>query len=267
MPDKTTAEPIKIVQITDSHLGDNLGDALLSMDADESLGDVLRLIKQQIPAPDIILATGDIANDATVDAYRRFITTVARDFPYPMYWLPGNHDNPAMMEQALGKPRERVIAIGQWVIIMLDSHVPQQIYGDLTRDELDFLESALSDASDKHVLVCLHHQPVPIGSAWMDSYIVRSAHAFWDIIKRHSQVRAVVWGHVHQTFEDTYNKVALLSTPSTCIQFTPEEDDFDVDVLMPGYRWFELYADGQFKTGVERVATKDYGIDFNSKGY
>jgi Icc protein len=36
---------------------------------------------------------------------------------------------------------------------------------------------------------------------------------------------------------------------------------------MPGYRWFELNDDGTFDSGVERVPSKDYGVDFASVGY
>ena len=48
---------------------------------------------------------------------------------------------------------------------------------------------------------------------------------------------------------------------------TPNHDDFALEDIMPGYRWLELYPDGEIKTGVERVPRKEYGIDFDSRGY
>jgi len=160
-----------------------------------------------------------------------------------------------------------VHVLGGWVIILLNSRVPNETYGELSADQLAFLASNLSRYNDKHIMVSLHHQPVPIGSAWMDRYIVRNASDFWQIIDAHKHVNIVLWGHIHQEFSSRHNDVSLLATPSTCIQFAPNQDDFGVEDAMPGYRWFELYDDGTFTTGVERVAHKDYGVAFDSTGY
>jgi 3',5'-cyclic-AMP phosphodiesterase len=115
--------------------------------------------------------------------------------------------------------------------------------------------------------VWLHHQPLAIGSPWLDTMAVDNAAEFFRIIDRHRQVRAVVWGHVHQCFEQQRNNVALLATPSTCIQFMPHSEDFAIDPLPPGYRWFELYSDGSFTTGVERLADIPGTIDPGARGY
>ena len=258
---------IKLVQITDSHLGINHGDPLLSMNPDDSLVDVLTLINQQQLDVDLILATGDIANDASLAAYQRFYTTVSDHLLAPMVWIPGNHDDPNMMETILPDSKHRLIGKDSWLIIMLDSHVPGEIHGNFSQSELDFLSSALADNLDKHILISFHHQPVPIGSQWMDRYIVQNAHSFWEAISPYKTVKGVMWGHVHQEFDDMHNGVRLLSTPSTCIQFAPLQDDFLLEDKMPGYRWLELHSDGSIDTGVERVAYRDYGIDFNSRGY
>lgn len=258
---------IKLVQITDSHLGVNQGDTLLSMDPDESLVDVLMLINRQHSQPDLVLATGDIANEASMPAYQRFYTTVSDYLLSPMVWLPGNHDDHTLMEAILPGSQHRIVYKEPWLFIMLDSHVPGEIYGQLSHSELAFLENVLSRHQHLHIIICMHHQPVPVGSHWMDRYIVQNASAFWELISPYTNVKAVVWGHVHQEFDDEYNGVRLLATPSTCIQFEPLQHDFKLSDSMPGYRWFELQDDGSFDTGVCRVDKKDYGVDFYSSGY
>lgn len=258
---------IKIVQITDSHLGVNHGEPLLSMNPDDSLVDVLKLIRQQQTKIDLILATGDIANNSSFSAYHRFYTTVSDHLLASMVWIPGNHDDDEMMETVIPQSKHSLIVKDNWLIVMMDSHVPGEIHGNFSPSELDFLSSALADNTDKHVLISFHHQPVPIGSQWMDRYIVQNAHAFWEVISLYPSIKAVLWGHVHQEFDESYNDMRLLSTPSTCIQFAPNKDEFALEDTMPGYRWLELYADGSIKTGVERVDRKDYGVDFNSTGY
>ncbi len=66
----------------------------------------------------------------------------------------------------------------------------------------------------------------------------------------HRNVRAVLWGHVHQHFEGERNGVRLMSTPSTCAQFLPRSDGFAIDRRPPGYRWLELRDDGTIATDV-----------------
>ena len=116
-------------------------------------------------------------------------------------------------------------------------------------------------------LIFLHHQLVPVGSAWIDQYVVSNAADFFAITDQFDNIRAVSWGHVHQDFSRRRKHMKLYATPSTCVQFKPNSDDFAVDTAMPGYRWFELRSDGSFDTGVSRVTGKHYLIDYQSAGY
>ena len=55
--------------------------------------------------------------------------------------------------------------------------------------------------------------------------------------------------------------------PSTCVQFKPGSEDFAVDDAAPGYRWFDLHADGRIETAVSRVEGVEFEVDFSVKGY
>lgn len=263
MPDAS----VKIIQITDCHLGEKEGAELLSMNPDESLGDVLSLINTHHQTADLLLATGDLANEPSLSVYQRLYATLQSSISYPLAWLPGNHDDPSMMQSVGEGVNSKIHVLGDWAILLLNSRVEGCVYGHLSAEELVFLEAVLQKHSDKHIMVCLHHQPVPIGSQWMDNYIVRNSQEFWSLIDSYTHVKLVVWGHIHQEFSESHNNIALLATPSTCIQFTPGKKDFHVENTMPGYRWFELHSDGSFESGVERVVEKNYGTDVHSHGY
>ncbi len=77
----------------------------------------------------------------------------------------------------------------------------------------------------------------------------------------------MLWGHVHQIFDDLRNGVKLMGTPSTCIQFNPNQDDFAIEKLPPGYRWLELMPDGRINSGVERLEKLPQGLDIGLSGY
>lgn len=260
---------MRLIQITDTHLGPHTGEALLGLNTDDSLEDVLQLIQRNNPEFHSIMCTGDIASDPHIECYYRFVSHVRRYFSHPLGWLPGNHDAADMMAdpklQTLAEAR--VMALGNWRIVMLDSSVPGEVYGQLAASELDFLEHYLNSHGDCHIAIALHHQPVAIGSAWMDAYLLRNAEAFFALVGAYPQVKWVTWGHVHQEFASRKGDIALFATPSTCVQFKPHCDDFTVDTQMPGYRWFDLNDDGSFSTGVERVTGKQYVIDYKSAGY
>jgi Icc protein len=64
------------------------------------------------------------------------------------------------------------------------------------------------------------------------------------------RVRALTFGHVHQEYDDDYEGIRILATPSTCRQFAPGSDEFAVDDRPPAYRRFELGPNGDLKTEV-----------------
>lgn len=268
-PDRALGTPTRLIQITDTHLGPHYGETLLGLDTDQSLADVLTLIKAQQPKVDALVCTGDVASNPELSCYVRYIDTVREYFDCPLGWLPGNHDIASVMQAVRHphRPALRTMNVGEWLLVLLDSSVPGYVHGALSDTELIFLEQTLAAHCNTPTLVLLHHQPVKIGSDWIDQYQVRNPEAFFVVIDRHPQVKAISWGHVHQAFELTRGGQTLFATPSTCVQFKPECDDFTVDTSMPGYRWFDLYPNGQLQTGVARVADKDYGIDFHSSGY
>ena len=44
------------------------------------------------------------------------------------------------------------------------------------------------------------------------------------------RVRATVFGHVHQEYDDDYEGIRILATPSTCRQFKPGSERFTLDL-------------------------------------
>lgn len=261
--------PARLVQITDPHLGAQSGDTLLGLNTDQSLTDVIELIRSEQRHIDALICTGDVASSPEDDCYKRYIDTMAEQFSCPMGWLPGNHDLASVMSELEHpqKPEGRSMMVGGWLIVLLDSSVPGKVHGDLDEAELVFLRQLLEAHPETPTLIMLHHQPVPVGSDWIDQYQVRNHHDFFAVVDRHPQVKAISWGHVHQHYEHRRGDQLLMATPSTCVQFKPHCDDFTVDTAMPGYRWLDLYPDGRLETGISRVKDKDYVIDYRSAGY
>lgn len=262
-------ETVRVLQLTDTHLKAYPGGTLLGLDTDYSLQAVIDLVKREYAEPDVLLGTGDLADSGAGDAYRRLVGYFEQLSPHH-YWIPGNHDLREVMVDVAGEERlPREIRAGNWQIIMLNSQLPGEVGGHLGSDELAALEECLAGGAQAglHALICMHHQPVPIGCNWLDEQMVSDSNAFFEIVGRNPHTRGVLWGHVHQQLDQRCGDLNLMCTPSTCVQFLPEQVDFAVDTRAPGYRWLELHPDGRIETGVSRAESRVFDVDREASGY
>ena len=260
--------PLLLVQLSDSHLFAEPDGKLLGMDTTDSLRQVIRRVIEEQPSVDLVLATGDISQDGSFTSYERFLD-MTESLAAPARWFAGNHDDlPAMRGVSDGRSLlEPVVDLGNWRILLLNSAIPGAVPGYLAADQLALLERSLTEAPDRHHLICFHHHPVPIGCRWMEPIGLRNPEALFAVLDRFSQVRALLWGHVHQEFDQQRNGVRLLASPSTCVQFAPGSEEFQVGTEAPGYRWLRLFPDGRLETGVSRVTGIEFVVDYTVKGY
>lgn len=261
---------VRVVQLTDTHLCQTPGGTLLGMDTDHSLQAVIDQVHKERSVIDVLLGTGDLSDRGAREAYDRLLN-YCEQFSCDSFWLPGNHDNRQEMEAVATAPVhlcKEIRALG-WQILLLDSQVAGEVGGELGEQELALLEQALRSAQDAglYSLVCLHHQPVKIGSRWIDEQMVSDADAFFAVLDEFPGVSGVLWGHVHQEIDRQYKDVRLLASPSTCVQFSPGSVEFKADDQPPGYRWLDLHSDGRIETGVSRVRDVQFTVELESGGY
>jgi Icc protein len=208
--------------------------------------------RRHLPA-DLVTVTGDLVQDDP-RAYGA-LELLFDSLGAPVLVVPGNHDVPDELVRRLGHEPFQVGGIrvlGAWAVVMLDTWFSESDDGEgrLGPDELHRLQAALDAHRDRHTLVCLHHPPVSMDATGMDALGLLDAAAFLDILGRHTQVRAVAWGHAHQSLDLFRGAVRFLCTPSTCMQFRPRDPGFVVDGRPPGYRVIDLHDDGGIATEV-----------------
>ena len=262
-------KPLSIIQISDTHLFADVQGDISGRNTFNSFKAVKDLVLAQHENPDMVILTGDLSQDFSEESYRHLVRELL-PFTCPIYWIPGNHDHSDDMERVMSSTQchaDKEIVTDDWHIILLDSSIQGKVVGEFTLGALTSLELAVNRYPDKYLMVCLHHHPVPINVAWLDSLGLQHPERFLEIVKGHKNLRLIVWGHVHQQFEMQEGDVQYLSVPSTCIQFSPDSDEFALDTRLPGYRWFELSGDGAVKTGVNRLEGYEDTIDYSSSGY
>lgn len=259
---------LHVLQITDTHLFADPTRTLLGVNTLNSLRRVLTLSQQTATPYDLVLATGDLVHDASAAGYRR-LTKELSSLDTPVYCIPGNHDERIAMSRYLGNDGViwgRTIDAGDWRILMLDSIIPSEEGGRLEDRELAFLTDSLA-ADRRPTLVCMHHHPQPVASAWIDTMVLENSDQFFNVIEQHSHVKGILFGHIHQDYERLRGGVHLIASPSTCVQFAPETVDFKVDNKAPGYRVLDLLPDGRIQSQVVRCTQIPAGLEFASAGY
>ena len=264
---------LSLLQITDSHLTKDAKSDLLGVVTRDSLAAVLALLKKNISGqehcePDFLIASGDIAQDSSQEAYQYFRDQTG-SLSARSGWFSGNHDDSQVMIEALNDESlfSKIYRFQHWQLILLDSSVRGSVHGELDSKELALLEKNLSECPDLHTLVCLHHHPVDIGSVWLDKIGLHNRDDFFKVLDKFDNVRGVLWGHIHQDWQSERNGVSLLATPSTCIQFLPKSSGFAVENIAPGYRWLNLHSDGRIESKVYRAEDFKFDLDLKSTGY
>ena len=242
---------IRLLHLTDTHL---LGDRQAKLRGVPPLA-TLQAVRAHATTHfaniDGTLLTGDLVHDDP-QGYA-LVHEVFKDSATPVYCIPGNHDIPDVMYKTLsGGPFNvaQVNATGNWIIVLINTWIAHTADGEINDDQLAEIDEILDEHPNHHALLCLHHHPIPMGSAWLDKVSLRDADEFRACIAKHGNVRGVLWGHVHQALDVFIDGVHYMSTPSTCAQFLPHSANFAVDNKPPGYRTLELMPNGKINTHV-----------------
>ena len=259
---------LTVIQLTDTHLLANHHNELLGVPTCASLQAVLNLVTENHPVIDAMLVTGDMSQDGSFESYQR-LANYLKPINSPSFWIPGNHDAPTELAKiSINKTYGiKQIISPFWQIIMLDSQVVGTVGGEINGDEWSFLTNCLTEHPSLHTMVCLHHHPIPMDSRWIDTIGLKNGTELINTLMAYKQVKAVVWGHVHQVKEQACEHIQLFSAPSTCVQFKPDSEQFALDEQGPGYRWFQLHPSGEIESAVERVPASLFKPDLRSTGY
>lgn len=252
---------LRVVQITDLHLTANPESKLYGVDTTKSLEKVIGAIKGLPKQPDVIVATGDIAEDGSEASYRRLQDLFA-GMTIPTYVLPGNHDNATEMRRCFGCAPFYYTSsarIQDWGFVFLDSQVESQSHG---RVDLVELESQLRELDGCPVLIALHHTPTCVCPS--NGCKLTNATEFTALLKNYANVIGVIAGHTHTVSEVDAGGHVQFTTPSTFAQAIHaqlgepvDHDDFwashRLDGTKQGFRILDLSSQGEIKSQVRWV--------------
>ena len=247
---RESVNTVRVLHLTDPHLFAEGDGALRGTVTLASLNRVLDHYRGSGWEADLVALTGDLIQDNTAAAYGH-CRDLLGDLGLPIHCVPGNHDVRGMMRDELPNPPFSycdATEYGDWLVVGIDSCAAGRAGGIVTDEEITRMKAMIASGGTAHVLVCLHHPPVPVGSKWLDSVGLDNGDQLLSELAGIGRIRVALFGHVHQVYDAEHNGIRIVGTPSTCRQFLPHSDDFAVDDRPPAYRRLELLPDGGVET-------------------
>ena len=249
------------IQITDHHLLESEEELRDGFSPGHALRMVMRHIAEHVAdKADFIISTGDLVEPPTEKAYQCAIRLLgiepSASLPgplkvnveglneYPLYYLPGNHDDREMLTRCLF-PNSNPLNLYNFTFVHKGIQFIFMDWGPESKAFLfpetrEFLSGALQ--SDLPSVIVCHQHVKPIGSRWLDSFIADDIDQFWEILTKpgiKEKILRILCGHVHITYEDEYRGIQILGLRSTAYPFA-KTDEVLVILAPPHYRFISI---------------------------
>lgn len=198
-----------------------------SVETDAPLHSALARLRRVGEQLDAIVFTGDIADDAEPEAYRRIrslVEPVAEELGATVIWVMGNHDEREPFRSELLRegaatasraPVDRVDEFRGLRVITLDSTVPGYHHGALAPQQLEWLSEVLSVPAAAGSVLALHHPPIPTPIGAMSILELDDEHALAEVV-RGSDIRTILGGHLHYASMSTFAGIPVSVAAATC---------------------------------------------------
>ena len=211
-----------IAQITDTHITEYEKLAQDRVDTYPRLEATVHSINGLSMKPDVVLITCDLADDRHTDSYKGLLVCL-KPLTMPYYLIPGNHDDRGLLRYfPPNHPGMSDCPFIQYTVddypvrlIGIDTVVEGSDFGLLCEEELLWLDNCLNENTEKPILIFMHHPPFKTGIDEIDFYALEGVGDFRRIVKKHSQIKNILCGHLQISIQTQFAGVPSTIAPST----------------------------------------------------
>lgn len=229
------ANPHLFALLSDTHIPESPETIASETNMTANLRQVVREITALEAQPAGVFVNGDCAHVKGLPGdYVNFVRCVTPlvDALLPLHLTLGNHDDRGPFYDALAPQRHaREVVESKHVSVvesplanwfLLDSLKEVNVTaGKLGNVQRDWLAGALAARSDKPALVMVHHnpqfEPPAEGKAWGG---IQDTAELFELLGRHSNVKALIFGHSHNWSISRRDKLHLINLPPVAYVFT-----------------------------------------------
>lgn len=219
-----------IAQISDTHIAPRGQKTCGVAPMAENLVRCIDSLNALDPRPDLVLLTGDVTHSGT-----REETHHARELlsalEAPLYVVPGNHDDRAILAQVFGHEEcpsnsggfvDYVIEGYPLRIIALDTLDAGKPGGRIGEARLDWLRARLEEGGSRPTLLATHHPPLKLGVPETDVDGFAGAEALGEIVAAHPNIERLLCGHIHLHTSTRWQGTIVMTAPSPGMRLAPE---------------------------------------------
>lgn len=213
---------MKILHISDTHLtGDDR--LLFGSSPRDRLAAAIDTIRREHTDARLCLFTGDLAEGASLEAYRQ-MAQLAASLPMPCRFLVGNHDARPELLRVLAPDHphadgflQQVFDTEQGRFLLLDTLRSGEAGGELCRQRLEWLRQQLSAAPPGlDFWLVMHHPPLALGIPSMDQYALAQPELLWETLRPYRErIRHILFGHVHRAIGGSWHGIPFSCCKST----------------------------------------------------
>ncbi|HEV2817357.1 MAG TPA: phosphodiesterase [Allosphingosinicella sp.] len=241
-----------VAQITDLHLGFDPGvpDELNRQRLDRTLARLAAMT----PRPDLLLATGDIADNGDDETSYRAFRAATESLPFPVYPAMGNHDSrgPFLAEfpdtpAADGFIQYAIEGLAVRILV-LDTLEVGRHGGGFCETRAAWLTARLDEAPGRPTLIVLHHPPIATGLSWMtENPEARWVKRLRAVIAGRTNIVALIAGHLHRPVVTSWAGTTLAVCPATAPQVALDLEPMDPEapdgrpMIVADEPWFALH--------------------------
>jgi 3',5'-cyclic AMP phosphodiesterase CpdA len=213
-----------LVHISDTHFLAGEGRLYDRVDSVAQLREMLAALERTGRRPEAILFTGDLADRGEAAAYAELAALaepVAERMGARILWGMGNHDDRAAFRSALlggtrdEGPVDQVVWLNGLRVIMLDTSVPGEHYGELDDSQLAWLADELARPALDGTILAMHHPPIPSVLDLAISVELRDQSRLARVLMG-SDVRAILAGHLHYSSTATFAGIPVSVASASC---------------------------------------------------
>lgn len=217
-----------IAQISDLHIAAGEQKTFGVAPMAENLQRCVLHINALMPKPDLVLITGDIANDGLLAETRR-ASMILEQLDIPFYLVPGNHDNRQILNSVFGNQvcPTSVDGFIQYEIdgydlrlIAIDSTSSTGPGGELCSKRLAWLEERLALPDKRPIGLFMHHPPVKFSVQETDLDGFAGVGEFWKLLENDERIERILCGHIHLPALVSWKKFVVSTAPSIGMRLT-----------------------------------------------
>lgn len=214
-----------ILQLTDFHAVPR-GTMLGEVDTREAFSRLIARVSAFSPRPDLIVVSGDVGETGSDEEYA-FVAEGLRSLGVPFVIVPGNHDVREPLRRAFAAEAgtlpdrlDTVREFGGVRFVCLDTLREGYTHGELSEDQLRWLETGLDEAAQQPTIIVMHHPPIETGLPVMDAIGLNVGRdALARILAGRGNILGILCGHIHRAISGRFAGIGVMVAPSASHQF------------------------------------------------